>query len=88
MIVKEKFLLGEGISKINIKLWNTKVIECIKNLSKDVKIVLFGVNNINDYCESAKLGVYAVMTDYPKKMLYYKQKIDKEGPKICYKRKS
>ena len=85
MIVKEKFVLGEGISKINIKLWDKKVINCIRNLSQDVKIVLFGVNNISDYCESIELGVYAVMTDYPKKMLNYKQKLDTEGLKTCYK---
>ena len=63
MIIKEKFLLGEGVNKINIKLWNKNVINCIKKLSKNVKIVLFGINNISDYCESIKLGAYAIMTD-------------------------
>ncbi len=87
MIIKEKFLLGEGVNKINIKLWNTNVINCTKKLSKDVKIVLFGINNISDYCESIKLGAYAILTDYPKKMLNYKKQLDQKNLYICDKHK-
>ncbi len=81
IIIKEYFALGEGTTPITAKLWNPEIIKCIKKFSNNPKIVIFGTNNIEDYCESIKLGAYAVLSDHPKKMIQLKQKIENEGIK-------
>lgn len=79
IIIKEFFALGEGTTPIIAKLWNPEIIKCINNFSKNSKIVIFGINNIEDYCESIKLGAYAVLSDHPTKMIQLKQKLENEG---------
>jgi glycerophosphoryl diester phosphodiesterase len=79
IIIKEYFALGEGTTSVTAKLWNPEITKCINNFSKNSKIVVFGINNIEDYCESIKLGAYAVLSDYPTKMTQLKQKLENEG---------
>jgi len=79
IIIKEYFALGEGTTSVTAKLWNPEIIKCINNFLKNPKIVIFGTNNIEYYCESIKLGAYAVLSDYPTKIIQLKQKLENEG---------
>jgi glycerophosphoryl diester phosphodiesterase len=66
MVVEESFKLGKDTNKINFKLWDDQVLACIKQATNlDVKIFLFGINNIQDYQEASKLKVDAVFSDNP-----------------------
>lgn len=80
--VREDLTIGEGVSKLNARLWNQNVMKCTKYVLQSPKVVLFGVNNKRDYCDASKLEAYAVYTDEP--IMLTKLKHDLEiGSSIC-----
>lgn len=66
MIVEESFALGKSSNKIHFRLWDEKAEQCAReSKGNDLKIVLFGINNIQDYREAKRLNAYAIFTDTP-----------------------
>lgn len=63
--VIEKFTLGEGISK-SVLEWNKEAFDCFKK-DRNARVILFGVNNLDDYQQAKKLGADGVLVDSPAK---------------------
>jgi len=72
MTVSEKFQLGEGHTTLDMNLWNEKTMQCIKEAQTKCKVSLFGINTKEDYISATKLGVDAVYTDCPEKIVQIK----------------
>lgn len=65
MTVEEKFALGSSETELWFKLWDKEAVKCTKAMTQGAKIVLFGVNTIEDYKQAIKLKVDGVFTDDP-----------------------
>ncbi|KIO78735.1 hypothetical protein TH53_01120 [Pedobacter lusitanus] len=63
--INEALTLGEGSSPVTIDLWDKELIRTIKGKSGKIKIILFGINNEQDYQKAGELGADAVLTDAP-----------------------
>ncbi|MCK4934949.1 MAG: hypothetical protein KAR79_05120 [Simkaniaceae bacterium] len=70
MEVKETFTLGEGGSTIEFRLWTPEVISELKSFTFPPKLVLFGINTLEDWEEAVRLKVDAVYTDDPQVIIY------------------
>ncbi len=68
LTVTEKFTLGEGTSLVDGTVWTPKTIACFRQQAP-VKILAIAINNELDYQSSACLGIDAVLTDSPRKMM-------------------
>lgn len=66
--VVEKFTLGEGRSEVNATLWTPATVACFRT-HPDVHIVAIAVNDADDYRAAACLGIDAVLSDSPGKMM-------------------
>ena len=62
--VVEKYTLGEARSPATLS-WDKSAIDCFKQ-NGNAYIIVFGVNNQNDYQLATKIGADAVMVDSPK----------------------
>lgn len=70
MMVEDVLTLGPLYTKVEFHLWDKNAIKCTKkSKGENVKIVFLGVNNELEYNQAKILGVYAVITDYPIKLL-------------------
>ncbi|MGR6980466.1 glycerophosphodiester phosphodiesterase family protein [Testudinibacter sp. P27/CKL/0425] len=63
--VVETFTLGEGVSE-GVLTWSPHEVRCF-NQTAAQHIVLFGINNAEDYQRAVELNVDGVMVDSPKK---------------------
>ncbi|WP_159567043.1 glycerophosphodiester phosphodiesterase family protein [Budvicia diplopodorum] len=63
--VVETFTLGEGRSKATLT-WDKEAMDCFRS-SGNVHIILFGINNQQDYQTAVKLGADGVMVNSPQK---------------------
>lgn len=61
--VVEKFTLGTGVSNAVLK-WDDEAIRCFRGRG-DNKVVLFGINNQQDYLRAKELGADGVLIDSP-----------------------
>lgn len=65
MAVVEIFALGEGRSEVDFNLWSPKAMQCVHKMVPKAKIILFGVDNIDDYNDACKLNADGVYTNNP-----------------------
>lgn len=65
MKVVESFALGQGETDVELTLWNKDSIRCTRKTHAKSKVVLFGINTLEDYHQAVKLGADAVYTDQP-----------------------
>jgi glycerophosphoryl diester phosphodiesterase len=68
MTVSEAFTLGEGRSEVHATPWTPTTVACFRR-NANVRIVAIAVNNAEDYRTAACLGVDAVLSDSPAKMV-------------------
>nr|WP_232508799.1 glycerophosphodiester phosphodiesterase family protein [Xenorhabdus nematophila] len=61
--VVERYTLGEARSPATLT-WDKDAIDCFRKIS-NAHIILFGVNNLNDYQLAKDIGADAVMVDSP-----------------------
>ncbi len=73
MIISEKFQLGEGHTTLDMNLWNEKSMQCMRDAKAKCKVSLFGINTKEDYLSAKKLGVDAIYTDCPEKIMQLKR---------------
>lgn len=71
MQVKEAFTLGEGVSTLECKLWKPEIVLKLKNSYHEPKLVLFGINTLEDWEEACLLEVDMVYTDNPNRILEF-----------------
>lgn len=79
MIVKESFTLGEGVSQIEFRLWNTEVVSELKKSYHRPKLVLFGINTEEEWNEALHLDVDMIYTDNPQKILQFSKSSSKKN---------
>ncbi|BBO60492.1 glycerophosphodiester phosphodiesterase family protein [Mycoavidus sp. B2-EB] len=75
LAVTENFTLGEGISQVNATMWTPATVTCFRHQNTSVKILAFSVNNALDYRTAACLGLDAVLSDSPRKMMAIKAEL-------------
>ncbi|MBP9478910.1 MAG: hypothetical protein KBF12_09835 [Sebaldella sp.] len=68
MTIGEEFALGTDSNDFIIYPWNEKTVSALKKLNPNVKIVVFGVETIEDYNKMDELGIYAIYTNFPNKL--------------------
>lgn len=73
MTISEKLQLGEGYTTLDMNLWNEKSMQCIRDAKAQRRVSLFGINTEKDYVSATKLGVDAVYTDFPEKIMQIKR---------------
>ena len=73
MQVTETFALGKGISVLDFRLWNPEIVSRLKTENPQVFLVLFGINSEKDWKTACDLGVDAVYSDNPEKILTFKR---------------
>ncbi|MFV9874954.1 MAG: glycerophosphodiester phosphodiesterase family protein [Rickettsiales endosymbiont of Dermacentor nuttalli] len=70
MMVEDILTLGSLYTKVEFHLWDSNAVKCTKkSKGDDVKIMFLGVNDKVEYNQAKILGVYAVVTNYPIKLL-------------------
>ena len=73
MMVTETFALGKGTSTVEFHLWSSEVIFYLKGLNPKVSLILFGINNKEEWNKAVSLGVDAIYTDNPYEILKLKK---------------
>jgi len=63
--VAEKFTLGIGVTDTHVK-WDKEAFRCFKE-NKNNKVILFGINTLEDYQQARTLGADGVLVDSPEK---------------------
>ena len=66
--ISENFALGNDGNDFVLYPWNEKTVSELKKLKPNVKIVVFGVENAEDYNKMKELDVYAIYTNSPEKL--------------------
>lgn len=66
--VVERFTLGEGRSEVHATPWTPATVACFRR-NPGVRIVAIAVNDADDYRAAACLGMDAVLSDSPAKMV-------------------
>ena len=61
--VVEKFTLGEGHSPATLT-WDKEAINCFRSKGRS-RIILFGINSINDFRKAVELGADGVLVYSP-----------------------
>lgn len=70
--VTERFKLGVGENKTIMRI-NQRAVNCLLSAPAN-KLILFGVNTLDDYYRASHYGAFAVMVDSP---LFFKQHLPK-----------
>ncbi|QSH40878.1 glycerophosphodiester phosphodiesterase family protein [Lentisphaerota bacterium ZTH] len=78
--VSESFTLGTAVSTIkDTRLWSRCLVEAVKRSFPDCKMVVFNVSTEEEYLRAACNGVYGIYTDYPLRLLQFRQKVAKSA---------
>lgn len=65
MDVVEIYALGQGQNKIDFIMWSPESIKCTHKMAPQAKIVIFGIDTVDDLKKVDKLGADAVLTNNP-----------------------
>lgn len=65
MKVSEKLALGDAEYPINLVIWTEAGVKRLRKKFPEVKIVIFGINTLEDYKKAEALGAYAIYSDNP-----------------------
>lgn len=69
--VVESFTLGKGTTRTQL-VWNQRAMECFKEKeNEEAKVLLIGINSVEDYELAKKLGADYVMVDSPVAAKYW-----------------
>jgi glycerophosphoryl diester phosphodiesterase len=74
MNVSESFTLGNSTSIIEFHPWTSNVVTYLKESDPNVFLVLFGINNEEDWANAVQLNVNGVFSDDPYRLSLIKKK--------------
>lgn len=63
--VTESFALGSGETDMTFHAWTDETVTCTREQAPGAKIVMFGINSVEDYCAAVSLHADAIYTDQP-----------------------
>ncbi|MBM3468194.1 MAG: hypothetical protein FJX71_02030 [Alphaproteobacteria bacterium] len=66
--ISEKLALGDAEYPVNLVVWTDMGIKRVRDKLPNAKIVMFGINSVEDYKKASELGAFAVYTDTPSKL--------------------
>ncbi len=78
MGVTETFTLGSGNSTVEFRLWTPQLVSYLRNANSELFLVLFGINKEDEWEEALNLGIDAVYTDNPYRIMEIKKKTEKK----------
>jgi glycerophosphoryl diester phosphodiesterase len=78
MKATETFALGTGTSELEFRLWTPQLVSHLKTSNPDLFLVLFGINKEVEWKEAVQLGVDAVFTDNPLRIIEMKNHTENE----------
>ena len=77
MTATEPFTLGKGTTTLEFRLWTPQLVSYLRNANSKLFLVLFSINNEDEWKEALNLDVDAVFTGDPSKIIEIKKEMEK-----------